>query len=302
MSDNLTPLPCSLNYRRLKIRPTRYGIVFILLVLGMFAGAVNYDNNLGFLLTFLLGSVAFVSIAHTYKNLLGLKILSCSTQPVFAGEQAGFEIVIEDSGINRQGVGFALFRGKPSTLDIKYGSKNRINLKVPASSRGLLRPWPLLIYSDYPLGLFRVQSPLQLEIECLVYPRPLTGEVMPVAIRSSADADGGFSGSGSDDFQGLRGYVPGDPLQRISWRASSRGIGLFTKDFEGRYGESVYLDWYSLKGPDTEQKLSLLCGAVLKAQQHNLNYGLKLPGKMIDPGTGPIHKNRCLKTLALFSK
>jgi len=301
MSDNPTPLPHTLRTRRLSIRPTRYGIVFILLLLGLFAGAVNYDNNLGFLLTFLLGSVAFVSIAHTYKNILGIKILSCSTQPVFAGEQAGFEFVIEDSGSDRQGVGFALFRGKPLILDFINGSKNRINLKFPASSRGLLRPWPLLIYSDYPLGLFRVQSQLQLGIECLVYPRPLTGEVKPVAIKSAADSDGGFSGSGSDDFQGLRGYVPGDPLQRISWRASSRGLGLFTKDFEGRYGESVYLDWYSLTGPDTERKLSLLCAAILKAQKHNLSYGLKLPGQVIDPGSGQIHKNRCLKTLALFS-
>lgn len=301
MSDKSITFPHTLRTRRLSIRPTRYGIVFILLLLGLFAGAVNYNNNLGFLLTFLLGSVVFVSITHTYKNILGIKILSCSTQPVFAGEQAGFEFVIDDSGIDRQGVAFALFRGKPLTPDFINGSKRRINLKVHASSRGVLRPWPLLIYSDYPLGLFRVQSQLQLEIECLVYPRPLTGEVKPIAIRSPADADGGLSGSGSDDFQGLRDYVPGDPLQRISWRASSRGLGLFTKDFEGRYGESVYLDWYSLIGPDTERKLSLLCAAVLKAQQLNLNYGLKLPGLVIDPGNGQIHKNRCLKTLALFS-
>ena len=164
-------------------------IDFILLLLGLFAGAVNYNNNLGFLLTFLLGSVVFVSITHTYKNIFGIKILSCSTQPVFAGEQAGFEFVIDDSGIDRQGVEFALFRGKPLTLDFINGPKNRINLKVPASSRGVLRPWPLLIYSDYPLGLFRVQSQLQLEIECLVYPRPLTGEVKQIAIRSAADAD-----------------------------------------------------------------------------------------------------------------
>jgi uncharacterized protein (DUF58 family) len=244
--------------------------------------------------------MTFVSIAHTYKNIFGIKILSCNTQPVFADEQAAFEFTIEDPGVNRNGIGFVFVEGKPVTLDFIKGLKRRINLQVPASARGLLRPWPLSVYSDYPLGLFRVQSQLHLDLECLVYPKPLIGTVTPVAAKSTADTNGGFSGSGSDDFQGLRGYLPGDPLQRISWRASSRGLGLFTKDFRGQYGESVYLDWYAVKAPDTEQKLSLLCSAVLNAQHLNLNYGLKLPGKMIEPGNGQIHKNRCLKTLALF--
>ena len=300
MSDHSTSLPHTLRRSRLQIRLTRYGIVFILLLLGMFIGSINYSNNLGFLLTFLLGSTTFVSIAQTYKNISGIKILSCRTKPVFAGEQAAFEFITEDSGIDRNGIGFTLFNGKPATLDFVKGSKTRINLQVQASSRGLLRPWPLLVYSDYPLGLFRVQSKLDLDLECIVYPRPRIGDVTTLAEKSAAETDGGFSGSGIDDFQGLKGYLPGDPLQRISWKASSRGRGLFTKEFGGHYDASVYLDWHLLQGLDTERKLSVLCHAVLKAQQHNLNYGLKLPGKTIDPGKGQIHKNRCLKTLALF--
>lgn len=300
MPDNSIPLPHTLQRRRLQIRLTRYGIVFILLLLGMFVGSLNYNNNLGFLLTFLLGSMAFVSITHTYKNISGIKIISATTKPVFAGEQAVFEFVAEEVSANRSGIGFLFPAEKATIIDFVKGSANRLKVGVQASSRGMLRPGPLLIYSDYPLGLFRVQSQLHLDLECLVYPEPLIGKVKPVAVRSAADADGGFSGSGADDFQGLKGYLPGDPLQRISWRASSRGRGLFTKDFNGQSGASFYLDWHSLKGSDTEHKLSLLCQAVLKAQQLNLIYGLKLPGKTIEPGTGQIHKNRCLKTLALF--
>jgi uncharacterized protein (DUF58 family) len=301
MPDNTIPLPHTLQMRRLKIRPTRYGIVFIFLLVGMFLGSINYNNNLGFMLTFLLGSMAFVSIAHTCKNLSGLTIVSSSAEPVFAGQQATFEFIAEDSGTDRSGIGFSFSKEKAVTFNFVKGSTIRLSVGTQASSRGMLRPGPLLIYSDYPLGLFRVQSQLYLNLECLVYPAPLIGKVKPVAVRSTADADGGFSGSGTDDFQGLKGYLPGDPLQRISWRASSRGLGLFTKDFEGQYGASIYLDWYTLKGPDTEKKLSLLCSAVLKAQQLNLIYGLKLPGRTIEPDNGQIHKNRCLRTLALFS-
>jgi uncharacterized protein (DUF58 family) len=301
MHDNIIPLPYTLRKSRLQIKPTRYGVIFILLVLGMFAGSINYNNNLGFLLTFLLVSMAFVSIIHTYKNISGFKIISTATQPVFAGDQATFEFIAEDSGTNRPGIGISFSKEKAAIFNFEKGSNIRLKVGAHASSRGMLRPGPLLIYSDYPLGFFRVQSRLHLDLECLVYPKPLKGKVKSVAVRYTADTAGGFSGSGTDDFQGLKAYLPGDPLQRISWKASSRGRGLFTKDFKGQSGESFYLDWYSLKGPDTEQKLSLLCSAVLQAMQLNLSYGLKLPGKTIEPGTGQIHKNRCLKTLALFS-
>ena len=60
-----TRLPLTLKRRGIGIRPTRHGVIFIALVLSMFLGSLNYNNNLGFLLTFLLGSIAFVSIANT---------------------------------------------------------------------------------------------------------------------------------------------------------------------------------------------------------------------------------------------
>ena len=53
-------LPVIIDRKKIRIRPTRNGLIFIALVLAMFLGSINYNNNLGFLLTFLLGSLAFV--------------------------------------------------------------------------------------------------------------------------------------------------------------------------------------------------------------------------------------------------
>jgi uncharacterized protein (DUF58 family) len=300
MPNQPTPLPHKIQLNQQKIRPTRYGIVFILLLLGMLAGSINYNNNLAFLITFLLGSIAFASIAHTFKNISGIHILSCDTQPVFVDEQAVFEFVADDLQTYRTGIRFQFRDGQPVSLDLPKNVKNRIGVAIDATSRGLLRPWPLMIFSDYPLGLFRVQSSLELNRACVVYPKPKIGEVKTSTGTSDAESDVGLRGTGTDDFQGLRAYVPGDPLQRISWKASSRGRGLFTKDFNGYHRASFFLDWQMLPDLDTEDRLSLLCHAVLTAQQQNLTYGLKLPGLTIPPGNGQSHKNRCLKTLALF--
>jgi uncharacterized protein (DUF58 family) len=302
MPENLIPLPHTLQKNRVQIRPTCYGIVFMLLLAGMFLGSLNYNNNLGFLLTFLLGSMAFVSIAHTYKNIAGLAIVSAGAEPVFAGKQAVFELIVDGAGENRYEIGFAFRAQKTVKHDIAAGNKNRVKVGVQTFLRGVLAPGPLLLYSDYPLGLFRVQSQMHLDLECIVYPKPIAGSVKTISEKNLSHAAEGFSGPGSDDFQGLKGYSPGDPLQRISWRASSRGQGLFTKDFSGQYGSSLYLDWYTLKGNDAEHKLSLLCRWILTAHQRNLTFGIRLPGCTLEPGNGQIHKNRCLKTLALFSQ
>jgi len=296
-----TRLPLTLQIRVIRIRPTRHGVVFIVLVLAMFLGSLNYGNNLGFLLTFLLGSMAFVSIANTYKNAAGITIVSSFARPVFAGQRAVFEFIISGGAANRVWIGFA-FEGHPIAYhDFAGHTDNRIQVFTRAVSRGIFKPGPLLIHSDYPLGLFRVAARIDPDLECIVYPKPLPGNVKTIEARSPDGKDVTYSGPGADDFTGLKSYAQGDPVQRISWKASSRGQGLFTKDFSGQYDSAVFLDWHSLKGPDPEQKLALLCHMVLKAYQNDLSFGLRLPGNSLGPSRGRGHKIRCLKALALFN-
>jgi uncharacterized protein (DUF58 family) len=293
-------LPIILDRIKIRIRPTRYGLVFIVLVLAMFLGSLNYNNNLGFLLTFLLGSLAFVSIAHTYKNVAGITIGSSFAQSVFAGEKAVFEFIIPGDTATRVRIGFAFRDHQIAYYDLVAHENNRVRVLVRASSRGMLNPGPLRIHSDYPLGLFRVGTRIDPDLECIIYPMPLAGKLELVDARSTDGDDVAYSAPGSDDFQGLKGYTPGDSFQRISWKASSRGQGLFTKDFTGRYRSAIFLDWHSLRTPDPEDKLSLLCHMVLNAYQNDISYGLRLPGSSIQPGKGRGHKIRCLKALALF--
>lgn len=300
-SDRLpVQLPLTIQRRHFQMRPTRYGVVFMLLVLAMFVGSVNYNSNLGFLLTFLLGSMAFISLVHTCKNIHGLTILSINSRPVFAGGQAKFEFFVQRGGKRHLQIGFGFNRGKATYCDIAEGHNQQVDVYASATSRGVLRPGPLIVFCTYPLGFFSVRANLDLNLECMVYPKPKFTKFNTVAESRSRVHEGGGSGSGVDDFMGLRLYSPGDPLQRISWRASSRGQGLFVKDFNGKYGSSVYLDWHSFKESDVERKLSMLCYMILTAHLNNVIYGMKLPGKTIEPDRGDYHRIRCLKALALF--
>jgi uncharacterized protein (DUF58 family) len=296
-------LPFTIRARHLSWRPTRFGLAFALLVSAILAGAVNFANNLGFLLGFLLGGVGVVSLFHGYGNLTALTLAAVRAEPVFAGEEASFELFTRADGSGAAAVRFALGRQPASTAptDLSSGCSTTTRIRVPAPRRGLLDSGGVVIVSEYPFGLFRFSCRLQPDLTCLVYPKPAAEGIMPIRRSAGRKGEGKNRGGEDDDFQGLRPYRPGDPLQHIFWKASARGQGLFTKEFAGTGGATAWLDWDAAAGPDPEQKLALLCRAVLQAQRDRLEYGLRLPGRVIEPDRGERHQKNCLAALALYS-
>ena len=76
---------------------------------------------------------------------------------------------------------------------------------------------------------------------------------------------------------------------------------MLTKEFEETHVSAHWLDWRALAGIDTEMRLQILCGWVLKSHEENFEYGLRLPNQTISLGRGDHHRDECLKALALFN-
>src|SRR5687768_5226961 len=88
--------------RRIFILPARPGVAFAFVLLLMLVGSINYSLSLGFVLTFLLGSVGFTAMLHTFRNLAGLRIKAGRTAPVFAGETARFAVCLHNPTKSRR--------------------------------------------------------------------------------------------------------------------------------------------------------------------------------------------------------
>jgi uncharacterized protein (DUF58 family) len=74
------------------------------------------------------------------------------------------------------------------------------------------------------------------------------------------------------------------------------------KVWSGRGAAELWLDWNDLpRDLDAEARLGRLCGWVLRAEETDRVYGLRLPGVEIAPGRGPQHRDQCLKSLALWN-
>ena len=82
-----------LTQRNVYILPTRAGITFAFTLLVLLLASVNYQLNLGYVLTFLLAGSGVVSMHLTHNTLRGLTLHLKPVAPVFAGEAATLEAV-----------------------------------------------------------------------------------------------------------------------------------------------------------------------------------------------------------------
>jgi uncharacterized protein (DUF58 family) len=293
--------PVTLGTHRLYILPTRPGLIFAAMIAVLLLASVNYSNGLGYGLTFIVASVALVSMLYTHRNLAGLEVLGHECAPVHAGEVLALRVCLHNpAGLARIAIQVEPRAGAGVTVArIAPYDQHWVTLTLPTAHRGRV-PLPALVISTrFPFGLLHSWSrSIALDGSVLVYPRPA-----PQAwdsVRGHGDDKDAQTPDDGDDFAGLRRHRTGDAPQRVHWKAVARGQGMHTKEFQEPRAGQRWLDWDAVPLPDVEERLSVLCRAVLDADREGARYGLRLPGTLIEPDTGARHRHRCLEALALF--
>ena len=294
-----------LNQRRVFILPTRAGLILGAMLIALLLGSINYSLSLGFALTFLVAAVTWVGMLSTFRNLAHLHLRPLRVEPVFAGDAAEYRLVLRNTdAIDRYAIELSvegLARAVP--CDPPAGASQDVTVPVATHRRGR-HPMPrITLQTRFPLGLWRAWSYWTPDLSVLVYPAAAEfGRPLPFA-RGDGREHHVQRVQGSEDFAGLRGYVAGDPVRQIAWRAMARNPEgrVMTKLFDGGSSGEV---WLTLEAAlvlthDVEAALSLLTRWVLDADAGALRYGLELPGVRLVPAQGPAHRGACLEALAL---
>ncbi|MEO8165388.1 MAG: DUF58 domain-containing protein [Betaproteobacteria bacterium] len=293
--------PVVLGQRRVYILPTGAGLMFGVTMLLMLIGSINYNLSLGYVLVFLLAGIGTVAILHTWRNLARISLQPGKAAAVFAGELAGFHVSIGNPGsLSRISLAVEISDRPPVFFDVTAASIKEIEVRMPATMRGLLYPGRLRIFTTYPLGLFYAWALVDLDLHCLVYPQPEPGRIfLPPAQMSSGE--GSAAGAGEEDFSGLRTFHPGDSPRRIAWKAFARNEIFLSKQFSGSASAELWLDFDDIADVlGLEVKLSRLTRWVIESEAAGFKYGLRLPRIEYEPDLGVHHRNRCLQALALF--
>ena len=190
-----------LGQRRIYILPTRQGLGFVLALLVMLIGAINYNLSLGYLLVFLLGGMGLVCILHTFRNLAQLQVSAGTVPAVFAGDTALFELRLDNrSTLHRHALQARCdVRGQTGevgsrenlrenlrennlrqnirqsdSISFAIAARSRHTLQLPVTTRqrGWLALPQVVLQTRYPLGLLRAWSYLRPAMQVMVYPSP----------------------------------------------------------------------------------------------------------------------------------
>jgi len=298
--QGLDPATVRLRPGRIYLLPTGVGVVFAAMTFAMLLGSMNYNNNLSFVLTFLLVSLGLVSMHQCQRNLVDLEIGFAGADPVFAGQALEFRIAATNHARNRRSA-LRLVAGDAvaGPIDLAPGESRVLTLAVPTARRGRVRLARFAVRSLFPFELFRAWAWLHMDIEGLVYPRPADDATPPPAARAE-HGHRQHDARGEEDFAGFRRFQAGDSPRHVAWKAYARSGELYSKQFAGADTSSQWLDYDEIPAADVERRLSVLARWIVDADRTGRDYGLRLPGTEFPPAHGDAHRHRCLEALALF--
>ena len=307
LSDHIT-----LGQRTVYILPTRPGWMLALTLLTLLVASINYQLNLGYLLTFLLAGSAVVGMHVCHGTLRGLALNLIAPSAQFMGTAAAFDVkLINDSRSTRHGIGLSVLGSAPhwSWADVPASSSSTVQVAFKPERRGLHRIPTLTAETRFPLGTFRVWTVWRPAASVLVYPAP---EAMPPPLPAGEPRAGGAANAAkaqnTGEFDGVRGYRRGDPVKLVVWKkaakadenATGESAGLVVRDTQQAQRHELWLDYAQAGSGGPEAKLSRLCAWVLQSEKLGVDYGLRLPAREIKPASGEAHKRQCLEALALF--
>jgi uncharacterized protein (DUF58 family) len=285
------------------ILPTPAGWLFALTLFVMLLASINYQLNLGYVLTFLLAGVGGAAMHLTHATLRGLTLHLRPPQPAFAGEAASVEVVLDSPARTRHGVAlrFEGERGHEVLVDVPAGGQAVARLGYVPPRRGLHALPTVLGETRFPLGLFRAWTVWRPASSLLAYPAPEQPAAPLPAGHAVAGDTARRSSSEGGELDGVRSYRRGDGLKRVVWKKVAKTGELVSRETSASVARELWLDWQATQTSGTEARLSRLTAWVLLADRAGLAHGLRLPGVEVAPDLGDAHRRRSLEALALWA-
>lgn len=298
----------TLTQRNVYILPTGPGFMLGATLLVLLVASINFQLNLGYVLTFLLTGSAVVGMHVCHSTLRGITMNLIAPEDHFAGASVTVGVnLLSDKRSVRYGIGLAVLGTDHwSWTDVPAQGRAKVQVAFQAQHRGLHRVPPLTAETRFPLGTFRVWTVWRPAAQVLVYPAP---EMHPPPLppgEARAGAQATVQRQNTGEFDGVRAYRRGDPLKLVVWKKAAKTEELVSRDAQQVQRFELWLDLAhtgiagaTAGGPAMEQALSRLCAWVLLADKQGLHYGLRLGNQEIATGSGEAHRRNCLQALAL---
>lgn len=296
LSDTIT-----LTQRNVYILPSRPGLMLAATLMVLLVASINYQLNLGYLLTFLLAGSAAVGMHVCHGTLRGLRMHLLPPEPTYAHTPSMLEIhLTNERRTPRRAIALSVADTAQWTwTDVPAQGETRLTVAFQPGPRGRHRVPALTAETRYPLGTFRVWTVWRPAASVVVYPAP---EPRPPPLPPGEPRAGGAHAASvqhTGEFDGVRAYRRGDPRKLVLWKKLAKADELISRDGQQAQRHELWLDYEQAGVSGKEARLSRLCAWVLAADRLGIDYGLRLPGLSYKPASGAAHRLACLEALAL---
>jgi len=299
------------------LRPTRAGWLFFAITLGVGFAALNTGNNLMYLVLSLLLGFLILSGVMSESSLRGIRVRRRVPRELYAGcdnkvvleisnhqqRVAAFAVVVED----RRATLEADARSWPRAFALRVGAGETVrrSYDLRPARRGYLKFKEFRVFTRFPFGLFSKSLTLPAAQRALVFPalEPVRNVPDFGSPRDAGERISGPAGRGADAI-GLRGYLPGDPLRRIHWRASLRRRALHVREVESEHEAEVELRLRTRgaqPGEPFERSVVWVASEVAALLDAGSRVALCTDDERIEAGSGARQRARLLADLALVA-
>jgi len=293
------------------VRVTNLGLGFVLTTLVVAIGATNTGNNGLYILLSLLLGVLVVSGVVSRRNVDGIEVSLDGPAEVFAGDPVRFRVLLRNRTGRPKSALLVKVSGKAAPilfprLEARGEAERGVDLVFPR--RGRQKVESILLFSGYPIGLFRKGRMHPVNEERVVFPSPKVA-VFPPPERAEAVDDGidpRRKGRGAEVLK-LREAVPGDDPRDIHWPQTARQGRPIVKERASELGREIVVHLETGRpasaGPAWdaafEEAAREATGLVLRFLSRGERVGLLCGELFVPPAMGPLHRTTVLTALAL---
>ncbi len=296
---------------KILVRVTNLGLGFVFTTLVVAIGATNTGNNGLYVLLSLLLGILLVSGVVSRRNVDGIDVVLHGPAEVFAGEPVRFRLRLGNRTLREKSALLVKVSGKAAPLlfpRLVAGGEAERGVDLVFPRRGRQRVESVLLFSGYPIGLFRKGRLHPVNEERTVFPRPKAAAFPPPEAREAVDdgIDPRRKGRGAEILK-LREAVPGDDPRDIHWPQTARQGRPIVKERASELGREIVVQLETarpaLAGAEWdaafEESVREAAGLVLKFLSRGERVGLLCGDQFVPPAMGPLHRSTILTALAL---
>ena len=273
----------------------RFGVIFFLVFVLLLLVGGTYQNNLVFMMAFLLLALGLVTIIQTARNIRFLEVVSGETENNFENQKATVRLLIKNKSNkecyniqikveNFEKKSFFRTSFASTTLStLPAQSLATVEIQLPLTQKwGRYQIQRVDLATEYPYGLFKSWTIHKCPLQVFIYPEPQGTQELPFEKSQIGE-----------DYSGHRPFLSGDSYSRVDWKKWAQGKGLLTKEYNSAHSDQIIFEMNELKKHSVHQASQW----ILTCYENQIQFGLQTEKQFLPPAGHSLHFHQVLKTI-----